>query len=442
MQARRRPKTALKNTGEAKLQNLWGAIDTDREYLTADKRRLKIIFPGAHNNEAGPDFLNAKIQMENKIRIGDIEIHIKSSDWNHHSHNNNPAYDNVILHVVEKDDAIENKPDIPVFLIADAVRKTRAQNNPCPFFAHADESGKTGKLLEEAGIEKFKEKTSSMLLEMLKTGAEKTFLKQIFRAIGYKKNSENFTELSGRLFNYDLRELKKDDAVKAVLWGESGLLPESKKYDLTPEISEFLENIWNKWWKIRKSATPEIKWERTGTRPLNSPERRLAALCLLLKKTDCAPLNFFYSNVENSGRPEKLWQTLKKILICSDPLWDNYSNFTAKRKDPAAVLGENRALELAVNAILPGLTAYAKLKEDAHTEKFIEKAWLFLPPTQDNKLVKSALKMWFQDKSVDRKKLLDSSAKIQGTMRIYNEFCRKSSSDCKACPVYNSSGLS
>jgi hypothetical protein len=441
MQARRRGKTALKSNGEARLQKLWGELDTDREYLTADKKSLKIISTGTLNNEAGPDFLNAKIKIGDRIYKGDIEVHIKTSDWRAHSHHTNPAYQNVILHAVEKDDSNGTTPAIPIFLFSDAIRQTTPKEIHCPLFANTPSIEATGKTLKDAGLIRFRNNTNSIAHEMLKNGVEKTFSKQIFKAAGFKKNSNNFIELFERFSNYDIKELKKSNTLDAVLWGESCLLPEASLTDSPKEISEFLEEIWRKWWMIRKSASPGINWKRSGSRPLNTPERRLAGLCLLMKKTDCAPLNFFNRLLKKTKHPEKLWPLLNETLICTDKLWDNYSNFFAKRKNPAIVLGQSRALELAVNAILPGLAAYAKLEKNPEQESFIEKSWLLLPPSEENKLVKTALKMWFQDIAPCKKKILNSSAKLQGVMHIYKTFCMKNSQDCKACPVFNSAGL-
>jgi hypothetical protein len=441
MQARRLAKTALKHNREAKLQELWSKIDTGKAYLTADKQSLRIISPGTLNNESGPDFLNAKILLGERLLKGDIEAHIKTSDWFAHAHDSNPDYDNVILHVVEKDDDMENKLQIPIFLINDTVEKSNNPNASCPFFGNPPDNEKTGELLKKAGLVRFKSKTDAMAQEMLTNGSEKTFIKHIFKALGYKKNSDNFLEIFDRLSAYDLKELKKLNAIEAVLWGESNLLPETKKLEFSEEISAFQKKIWKKWWKIRKTARHKIEWKRSGTRPLNSPERRMAGLCSLMNKTDFAPLEFFRDLETYAKSPEKFNKLLKDTLVCSDKLWDNYANFMTKRKSPANVIGENRALELAVNAILPGLAANATLKKDKDSEIFFEEAWLLLPSGQENKLVKSAFKMWFPNKEFDRKTLLNSSAKIQGTIHVYKEYCHKNSSDCKACPIYRSAGL-
>ncbi|TAF83781.1 MAG: DUF2851 family protein, partial [Sphingobacteriales bacterium] len=68
-------------------------------------QNIKIVQPGILNPHAGPDFSNAKIQIGDTLWAGNVEIHIKASDWQRHNHQLDDAYDSVILHVVWQNDA-------------------------------------------------------------------------------------------------------------------------------------------------------------------------------------------------------------------------------------------------------------------------------------------------------------------------------------------------
>ena len=76
------------------------------EMRTVDGRVVQVIDPGKLNNDAGPDFFNAKVSIDGHLWAGNVEIHVKASDWRRHKHDTDTAYDSVILHVVDKDDAI------------------------------------------------------------------------------------------------------------------------------------------------------------------------------------------------------------------------------------------------------------------------------------------------------------------------------------------------
>ena len=96
---------APQNMPEEFLQYIWqNRLFSNELSLTVEGESLKIIDPGRKNSDAGPDFFNAKIKINDTLWAGNIEIHKKASDWKKHEHTNNKAYDNVILHVVETAD--------------------------------------------------------------------------------------------------------------------------------------------------------------------------------------------------------------------------------------------------------------------------------------------------------------------------------------------------
>ena len=75
------------------------------DMATVDGRRVRVIDPGRLNEDAGPDFFNAKVEIDGHMWAGNVEMHVRASDWGRHGHNTDPAYDSVVLHAVERDDA-------------------------------------------------------------------------------------------------------------------------------------------------------------------------------------------------------------------------------------------------------------------------------------------------------------------------------------------------
>src|ERR1700757_5222610 len=78
---------------------------------TVDGDEIEIHSVGIHNTDAGPDFQNARIRIGGTVWAGNVEVHVPSSDWVKHNHTTDKAYDNVILHVVYRDDAPVILPD-------------------------------------------------------------------------------------------------------------------------------------------------------------------------------------------------------------------------------------------------------------------------------------------------------------------------------------------
>ncbi|MDE6824775.1 MAG: DUF2851 family protein [Duncaniella sp.] len=74
------------------------------DMVTVDGRKVAVIDPGRLNTDAGPDFFNAKVKIGDNLWVGDVEIHVRASDWHRHRHDGDSAYDSVVLHVVDKDD--------------------------------------------------------------------------------------------------------------------------------------------------------------------------------------------------------------------------------------------------------------------------------------------------------------------------------------------------
>jgi hypothetical protein len=106
------------------LHFLWKYLLFDRQHMVITSgEKIEVVNPGQHNTDAGPDFFNAKIRIGGTLWAGNVEIHLRASDWKRHAHQHNEAYNNIILHVVlENDDVIvrDNGQAIPTFEIGRA----------------------------------------------------------------------------------------------------------------------------------------------------------------------------------------------------------------------------------------------------------------------------------------------------------------------------------
>jgi len=425
---------------EIELQHSWNNISINKKFESTENDEVIILSPGIWNREAGPDFLNAKISINNRVVIGDVEIHTRTSDWYNHGHNKDRNYDNVVLHVIADNNRdSDSSPAITTMIITAPkesdkhVDKEKYNCGKCAKYYSNMDSDQLQNLFLAAGTERFVEKSSRILEQMLKYGADNAFWSALFEAIGYKNNKQSFKSLFERYRNYP------DDArytcAESILWGESGLLPDLVSAELDMDMELYTKSCWEQWWTVRPEAHESINWIRTGSRPLNSPERRVAALELLMRKFE-TPTAFF-ATLTAETHPSEVWRSLKNALVTSHPLWDNYTNFSCKRKSKATVLGESRVLDLCVNVILPAVYAYARLSQNDDLHENALECWLALPKAQNNYVFSIVRKKWFLSDDIARS-AISSAAVQQGVLHVYRKFCEANQSDCNSCLIVNS----
>ncbi len=263
---------------------------------TTDGRKVEILSVGEHNRDAGPDYSHARVLIDDKEWVGNIEIHVSSSDWIKHHHHLDKAYDNVILHVVRT-------ADKPVY-------NTRGELVPqCELqypgdtdylsglFAAAKQMdsavariGCAEQLLHDPGLltdgwrktllrKRLECKRASImrLLEITKGSWEHALYISLARNFGFHTNSLPFEQLA---INTPLSYLQKHRnslfQLTALLMGQAGLIDEptmQKEYD-------FL--------RIKFDLTPmdSTIWKHARLRPQNSPELRIRQFAQLLYQSE------------------------------------------------------------------------------------------------------------------------------------------------------------
>ena len=425
---------------EIHLQHAWNNIPINKAYHSTEDDEVLILAPGTWNREEGPDFLNAKISINSHIYIGDVEVHVKTSDWYNHGHDKDRNYDNVILHVIADNNRDrDNSPPMTALIINVPkvndfnLNREKYQCGKCSHYYSQMQPAQLKVLFMEAGLERFSSKSSYILEQMLKYGADDALWEAIFEATGYKNNKHNFKELYKRYRQYP--DEAKKNCTDSILWGESGLLPDLVSTELDNEMEPYTQKCWEQWWTVRPEAHEEISWKRSGSRPLNSPERRIAALAILMQKVE-SPTKIFSLAVSDTPA-DQMWLVLKKILITKSPLWDSYTNFTNKRGNAASVLGEYRALDLSINVILPAIHAYARLTQNDQLFQQSRDCWLALPKAQNNYIFSIVRKKWFLTEDIANE-MISNAAIQQGILHVYRNFCASNQMDCNSCLLVNS----
>lgn len=270
---------------------------------TTDGQPIEIISVGEHNRDAGPDYSHARVRIGGREWVGNVEIHIHAGDWYHHKHHQDPAYDNVILHVVrDADKQVFNSrgeailqcalqyPDDQDYLtglLTEAVRMDSAEGRiGCAQQLLADPllltEGWRRLLLRKrmdckcASIER--------LLTITQGSWEHAFYISLARNFGFHTNSVPFEELA---IATPLSALRKHRdslfQITAMLLGQSGL--PIKDEQMAREY-DFL--------RTKFSLTPidGCMWKQGRIRPQNSPERRIRQFANLLHRSE-----FLFSRV-------------------------------------------------------------------------------------------------------------------------------------------------
>lgn len=280
--------------------------------LTAvDGRQVRVVDQGRLNTDAGPDFFNATVEIDGQTWVGNVEIHVRASDWLRHGHDRDRAYDSVILHVVQVDDMPIKRPDgqvIPQLTIQctpDAARRCNmlvehaARALPCEATIRGMHPLYITDWVTALGMERLFKKSERIKELVDSTGGhwEGAAYITLARGLGFGLNSEPFELLAKTLpLNFMQKHSDELPTVEALVFGQAGLIPEPEEGEdpyLTKLRGEYA-------FMARKfslqSARPQ--WKMARTRPQNFPHRRLALLAQMIHRgfyimgrlTDCQTL--------------------------------------------------------------------------------------------------------------------------------------------------------
>ena len=424
---------------ELALQEMWNAIPKDRCFdLHAGGRKLRVISRGTWNHDAGPDFLNAKIEIDGRIISGHVEIHCKTSHWALHGHQDDPIYEQVILHVVGKNDLspanAPKLPMIPLFVLPEDFEKTnKAQPNEkdglcADFFLRLSDTA-IHKFVSDAGLERMRLKSQGILTDMIANGTKDALLVRLFEQIGIPGNRAQFKRLAQRVLTYEDRI--REQSIQAILWGESGCLPDPAKTKLDDNAALLVNDLWNQWWQIRRVHYEPIIFSHRS-RPLNSISRRIAILSAFIQNFSENPLPVMMNIIEENSVDEANRIFIEKMKLY-DPFWQHHTSFTSPElKKQAALLGNDRIVELLVDVIIPAIHAYSSVSGAFKLTAKIESLYLALPKTGSNKTIREVVKRCFPGKE----QIFKTAAAQQGLIHIQKTWCEKLACNCKACPIY------
>lgn len=437
---------------ERLLQAIWQHQRLLRDQLTTlDGQPVRVLHPGFHNLEGGPDFRQAVIQFGDAApRQGDVEVDLRANGWHAHGHDRNPAFRNVILHVLwESDRPAAGAP--PSLRLRESLDSPLGElslwlgGEPTPGFPEALRGKCCGplrrlsteqliELLHQAAHVRLRSKAALFQARARQAGWEQSLWEGLFRALGYKHNAwpmQRLGELRPRWFLGACQARP----VQARLLGLSGLLPLDVAGKQT-RTEGYLREIWDQWWRERDSfsdvALPRTVWRLHGLRPANHPHRRLA---LAAAWSVAGPLatkleTWCAADLKKNNMGGML---LKTLQVDGDPFWSwHWTLRSAPLKKQQPLLGATRVADLAINVVIPWLWTRAVEGQNASVQQKLEECYFAWPAAEDNSLLRLARQRLLG--GTDRQ-LLPGAAAQQGLIQIVRDFCEHSNSICEKCKL-------
>lgn len=415
---------------EAFLQYIWQHQLLDGELHTTDGVPIKIERPGTINHDAGPDFFDAHIRIGETLWVGNVEVHIKASDWNLHRHGTNHAYDNVVLHVVfENDTAItlqdchhlatldisKNIPDSIWMNYEALLQPPQPMAIPCmdhlrdisPIFVNT--------ALERLTLERLERKCgmTRQLLQESHGNWEQCCYWLLAHYFGGKINSFPF-ELLAKSTSMTLLAKWRDkpQRIEALLMGQAGLLDGFFE-------DEYPRRLQSDYESLRRAAnlTPLAShlWKFFRLRPYGYPTVRISQFAQLI----CHSHNLFSRLLETPSAKE-----LQQLFdVKASEYWDNHFVFDQMSPGKEKRLGLSFVNTVLINAWVPLLFEYGNQHGE---QKYKDQAVSILeqlPPENNN-----ILRQW-KTAGITA----DSAARSQALIQLHNEYCNKH--DCLHCQI-------
>ncbi|MGD1119112.1 MAG: DUF2851 family protein [Dehalococcoidales bacterium] len=435
------------------LETWQNSLQGRRDLVTAANESIEVVYPGRPNDDRGADFRDAVVATARGLLRGDIEIHVKSSSWWAHRHHLDPAYNRVILHVVYQDDAaksvvLANGCSVPTLALdrycrtaeAKSLTLTRPPPLPCRHRPHKMTPQAISEELEAAGLERFEAKAARFRDALTRCGASQALYAGVMTALGYSKNATAMSELAAKMPLNQLAAAATpempDDACLAqyqsLLLGAAGLLPSQRGPAFLSRCPPdtwiaTLENAWSK--AGEKPALAAGDWHFFKVRPGNYPVRRLAAMSYLLLRYRREGLPAGLQQVFGEVKEDNAACLMEpSLLVPAVDFWNEYLDFDLPaRSITPALLGTERAAEIAVNVLLPFAAAdgFADARPGLRAKaEAIYRAYR-APP--ENTLVKHMNRQLGIGRGLSR-----TACRQQGLLHIYKTRC--SQGRCRECP--------
>ena len=438
---------AIAPPAEMEIQALWFEQLYQPVLNTDDGRTVEIIQPGFWNHAGGPDFSRAVVRfrrdekLDAELTIGNVEVHLAPGDWSAHGHHADPAYNDTILHV-----AWENKSGKAYFPATAAFRRVpqvvlspqlvapwpelrplcaTLLQRPLPGAVPGRCSpelaqlpaGQVAELLRAAGLFRVRQKAQRWYWRRRLTSPAQALHEALAEALGFHANQIPMRLVAQRLPWAKLRALKPQ-ARLAHLFGLAGFLPNESVTRLQAEPRDWLRELWEIWWKARGALDyallPRSQWKLAGLRPLNRPERRLAALAQIVP---LIPKLLTALKAHNADEFAAL------LLAVRDPFWEKHATLTGTPlATPCRLIGEERVHDILINVFWPMVSLDAPAAADTGLSRVKAAA------SNASRIASQRLLLEALTPKQAREALVQ-----QGLLQVFRDYCQTDCSQCQDC---------
>ncbi|MEZ4700346.1 MAG: DUF2851 family protein [Rhodothermales bacterium] len=395
---------------ERLLHDIWATQRFDRAELSlVDGRRLQVAHPGLPNPHGGPDFRDARIEIEGAWLDGDIELHIASGDWQSHRHERDPAYNGTVLHVTLFPDVFtgrlrrEDGVVLPECVLAPRLQaplrsllydfhRLQQDSLPCASMLGQVDPQRVGRWIETLGVRRVaSRKTELANAYLAEPDLESMLHRAVFHALGAEPNGHALEELARRLPLSIVRRLVDPLDLEALHLGTAGFLPvprtallrsDRPASDAIVELETRYEALNARLGIVPMSASA---WQFFRLRPANFPTLRIAQAAALIQSGGFLhqdPVGDAIRALRSGASPDAFF-----ALFDTPPsrFWNEHYRFGKRsRSHHDAGIGRPRRERILLNAVAPLLALVAEQHQDMALEEAVFAALRRCKPERDH----------------------------------------------------------
>jgi len=411
------------------LHFLWKYQLFHPELKTTDNVTVSILNPGMHNKNAGPDFFYSRLKIGDTLWAGNVEIHMKSSDWYQHMHHKDEKYDNVILHVVLEHNktTVNSKEEIITIMEINHCIKGNIEEIysnlmlnrfwiPCQQLICDVDPIHINSWIIKTMVERLERKGNEIkiILESVGKNWEETCFILIARHFGFGMNQQAF-EMLARSISFKMIKRNCDQLLQteALLFGQAGFLDQEFHDEYPNELKAEFQYIQK---KLQLEPLKKYLWNFLRLRPANFPTIRLAQFAALIQHNES-----LFSKITDF---KELANLLEMFQLHASVYWKSHFIFDKISKNHSSKsFGIGAIQNIIINVVVPLLFLYGDIKGK---EELKERAMMVLDllPSESNRIVNKWKELGIA---------VENATVSQGLLELNQQYCNKKK--CLECRI-------